>query len=137
MLHRALFGSLERFIGILIEQYEGAFPLWLAPRQAVVVNITDKHAAYAMEVAEHLQAAGFRAETDLRNEKIGFKIRELELAKVPYVVVVGDKEMASGEVSVRARHGQDLGSLTQDALLKTLASEVARKGRVEADRVQS
>ena len=137
MLHRALFGSLERFIGILIEQYEGAFPLWLAPRQAVVVNITDKHAAYAMEVAEHLQAAGFRAETDLRNEKIGFKIRELELAKVPYVVVVGDKEMASGEVSVRARHGQDLGSLTQDALLETLAGEVARKGRVATDRVQS
>ena len=102
-----------------------------------MVNITDKHAAYATEVAERLQAAGFRAETDLRNEKIGFKIRELELAKVPYVVVVGDKEMASGEVSVRARHGQDLGSLTQDALLKTLASEVARKGRVEADRVQS
>ena len=110
--------------------------MWLAPRQAVVVNITDKHAAYATEVTEHLQAAGFRAETDLRNEKIGFKIRELELAKVPYVVVVGDKEMASGEVTVRARHGQDLGSLTQDALLKTLASEVARKGRVEADRVQ-
>ena len=133
MLHRALFGSLERFIGILIEQYEGAFPLWLAPRQAVVVNITDKHAAYATEVAERLQAAGFRAETDLRNEKIGFKIRELELAKVPYVVVVGDKEMTSGEVSVRARHGQDLGSLTQKALLETLAAEVARKGRVEAD----
>ena len=133
MLHRALFGSLERFIGILIEQYEGAFPLWLAPRQAVVVNITDKHAAYATEVAERLQAAGFRAETDLRNEKIGFKIRELELAKVPYVVVVGDKEMTSGEVSVRARHGQHLGSLTQNALLETLAAEVARKGRVEAD----
>ena len=133
MLHRALFGSLERFIGILIEQYEGAFPLWLAPRQAVVVNITDKHAAYATEVAERLQAAGFRAETDLRNEKIGFKIRELEMAKVPYVVVVGDKEMASGEVSVRARHGQDLGSLTQDGLLETLAAEVARKGRTQAD----
>jgi threonyl-tRNA synthetase len=133
MLHRALFGSLERFIGILIEQYEGAFPLWLAPRQAVVVNITDKHAAYATEVAERLQAAGFRAETDLRNEKIGFKIRELELGKVPYVVVVGDKEMASGEVSVRARHGQDLGSLTQEGLLEVLAGEVARKGRIEAD----
>jgi threonyl-tRNA synthetase len=133
MLHRALFGSLERFIGILIEQYEGAFPLWLAPRQAVVVNITDKHAAYATKVAKRLQAAGFRAETDLRNEKIGFKIRELELAKVPYVVVVGDKEMTSGDVSVRARHGQDLGSLTQDALLQTLSGEVARKGRVEAD----
>ena len=132
MLHRAVLGSFERFIGILIEHYEGAFPVWLAPKQAVVVNITDKHAAYATEVAERLQAAGFRAETDLRNEKIGFKIRELELAKVPYVVVVGDKEMASGEVSVRARHGQDLGSLTQDALLETLTAEVARKGRIEA-----
>jgi len=133
MLHRAVLGSFERFIGILIEHYEGAFPVWLAPKQAVVVNITDKHAAYATEVAERLQAAGFRAETDLRNEKIGFKIRELELAKVPYVVVVGDKEMASGEVSVRARHGKDLGSLTQEGLLETLAAEVARKGRTQAD----
>ena len=132
MLHRAVLGSFERFIGILIEHYEGAFPVWLAPKQAVVVNITDKHAAYATEVAERLQTAGFRAEADLRNEKIGFKIRELELAKVPYVVVVGDKEMASSEVSVRARHGQDLGSLTKDALLEMLASEVARKGRGEA-----
>ena len=132
MLHRAVLGSFERFIGILIEHYEGAFPVWLAPQQAVVVNITDKHAAYATEVAERLQTAGFRAEADLRNEKIGFKIRELELAKVPYVVVVGDKEMASSEVSVRARHGQDLGSLTRDALLEMLASEVARKGRGEA-----
>ena len=132
MLHRAVLGSFERFIGILIEHYEGAFPVWLAPKQAVVVNITDKHAAYATEVAERLQTAGFRAEADLRNEKIGFKIRELELAKVPYVVVVGDKEMASSEVSVRARHGQDLGSLTKEALLEMLASEVARKGRGEA-----
>tara|TARA_B100000214_G_scaffold348535_1_gene300680 strand:+ start:635 stop:2557 length:1923 start_codon:yes stop_codon:yes gene_type:complete len=132
MLHRAVLGSFERFIGILIEHYEGAFPVWLAPKQAVVVNITDKHAVYATEVAERLQTAGFRAEADLRNEKIGFKIRELELAKVPYVVVVGDKEMASSEVSVRARHGQDLGSLTKDALLEMLASEVARKGRGEA-----
>ena len=133
MLHRALFGSLERFIGILIEQYEGAFPLWLAPRQVVVANITDKHAAYATEVVERLQNEGFRAETDLRNEKIGFKIRELELAKVPYVVVVGDKEMESGKVSVRARHGKDLGFLTQERLRETLSDEVARKGRTEAD----
>ena len=133
MLHRALFGSLERFIGILIEQYEGAFPLWLAPRQVVVANITDKHAAYATEVVERLQTGGFRAETDLRNEKIGFKIRELELAKVPYVVVVGDKEMESGKVSVRARHGKDLGFLTQERLRETLSDEVARKGRTEAD----
>ena len=133
MLHRAVLGSFERFIGILIEHYEGSFPVWLAPRQAVVVNITDKHAAYATDVADRLQAAGFRAETDLRNEKIGFKIRELELAKVPYVVVVGDKEMASGEVSVRARHGKDLGSLTQEGLLETLAGEVACRGRTQAD----
>jgi threonyl-tRNA synthetase len=133
MLHRAVLGSFERFIGILIEHYEGAFPVWLAPKQAVVVNITDKHAAYAAEVAKRLQAAGLRAETDLRNEKIGFKIRELEMAKVPYVVVVGDKEMASGQVSVRARHGQDLGTLTQEGLLEVLSGELARKGRSQTD----
>ncbi len=130
MLHRAVLGSFERFIGILIEHYEGAFPLWLAPRQAVVVNITDKQAGYASEVAQGLRAAGFRVEADLRNEKVGFKIRELELAKVPYVVVVGDKEMASGSVSVRARHGRDLGSLSLQDLMQTLSEEVSRKGRV-------
>ena len=133
MLHRAVLGSFERFIGILIEHYEGSFPVWLAPRQAVVVNITDKHATYATDVAERLQTAGFRAETDLRNEKIGFKIRELELAKVPYVVIVGDAEIESGEVSVRARHGQDLGSLSQEGFIAVLAGEVARKGRTQAD----
>jgi threonyl-tRNA synthetase len=85
-----------------------------------------------VEVAEGLKAAGFRAETDLRNEKIGFKIRELELGKVPYVIVVGDKEMESGEISVRARHGQDLGSLTQQAFIETLGEEVSRKGRAES-----
>ena len=130
MLHRAVLGSFERFIGILIEHYEGAFPLWLAPRQAVVVNITDKQAGYASEVAEGLRLAGFRVEADLRNEKVGFKIRELELAKVPYVVVVGDKEMASGSVSVRARHGRDLGSLSLEDLMQTLSEEVSRKGRL-------
>jgi len=130
MLHRAVLGSFERFIGILIEHYEGAFPLWLAPRQAVVVNITDKQADYASEVAERLRSAGFRVEADLRNEKVGFKIRELELAKVPYVVVVGDKEMVSGSVSVRARHGRDLGSLSLQDLMQTLSEEVSRKGRV-------
>ncbi len=130
MLHRAVLGSFERFIGILIEHYEGAFPLWLAPRQAVVVNITDKQAGYASEVAEGLRLAGFRVEADLRNEKVGFKIRELEMAKVPYVVVVGDKEMASGSVSVRARHGRDLGSLSLQDLMQTLSEEVSRKGRV-------
>ena len=131
MLHRAVLGSFERFIGILIEHYEGAFPVWLAPRQAVVANITDKHAGYASEVASYLRDSGYRVETDLRNEKIGFKIRELELGKVPYVIVVGDKEMESRTVSVRARHGQDLGSLSLEAVREVLAGETARKGRVQ------
>jgi threonyl-tRNA synthetase len=132
MLHRAVLGSFERFIGILIEHYEGAFPVWLAPRQAVVVNITDKQSDYARQVAARLQEAGFRVETDLRNEKIGFKIRELEMGKVPYVVVVGDKEMESGSVSVRARHGQDLGTLSLEGVLETLAVAEGRKGRDHA-----
>ncbi|MBT7312272.1 MAG: threonine--tRNA ligase [Halieaceae bacterium] len=132
MLHRAVLGSFERFIGILIEHYEGAFPVWLAPRQAVVVNITDKQSDYARQVAAQLQEAGYRVETDLRNEKIGFKIRELEIGKVPYVVVVGDKEMESGSVSVRARHGQDLGTLSLDEFLETLAVSEGRKGRDHA-----
>ena len=132
MLHRAVLGSFERFIGILIEHYEGAFPVWLAPRQAVVVNITDKQSDYARQVAAQLREAGYRVETDLRNEKIGFKIRELEMGKVPYVVVVGDKEMESGSVSVRARHGQDLGILSLDEFLETLAVSEGRKGRDHA-----
>ena len=132
MLHRAVLGSFERFIGILIEHYEGAFPVWLAPRQAVVVNITDKQSDYARHVAAQLQEAGFRVETDLRNEKIGFKIRELEMGKVPYVVVVGDKEMESGSVSVRARHGQDLGTLSIEGFIETLAISEGRKGRDHA-----
>jgi threonyl-tRNA synthetase len=132
MLHRAVLGSFERFIGILIEHYEGAFPVWLAPRQAVVVNITDKQSDYARQVAAQLQEAGYRVETDLRNEKIGFKIRELEMGKVPYVVVVGDKEMESGSVSVRARHGQDLGTLSLDEFLETLAVSEGRKSRDHA-----
>ena len=132
MLHRAVLGSFERFIGILIEHYEGAFPVWLAPRQAVVVNITDKQSDYARHVAAQLQEAGFRVETDLRNEKIGFKIRELEMGKVPYVVVVGDKEMESGSVSVRARHGQDLGTLSIEGFIETLAISEGGKGRDHA-----
>ena len=130
MLHRAVLGSFERFIGILIEHYEGDFPVWLAPRQAVVANITDKHAAYAGSIAEQLRSLGLRVDTDLRNEKIGFKIRELELAKVPYVIVVGDKEMDSQTVSVMARHGEDMGSLTVPALADVLNKGVMRKGRV-------
>jgi threonyl-tRNA synthetase len=132
MLHRAVLGSFERFIGILIEHYEGEFPLWLAPQQAVVVPITDKQGAYAQQVAADLKEAGFRVGTDLRNEKIGFKIREHELAKVPLVLVVGDKEMTAGTVAVRGRHGADLGSLNLAALMQLMGDMSAKKGRLEA-----
>ena len=127
MLHRALFGSLERFIGILIEHFEGNFPAWLAPQQAVVVNITDKQTAYAGEVAASLKAQGFRVACDLRNEKVGFKIRELELAKIPYVLVVGEKEREAGTVAVRGRHGADLGVMKVEDLAVHLHAEIARR----------
>ncbi|MDC0972722.1 threonine--tRNA ligase [Luminiphilus sp.] len=127
MLHRALFGSLERFIGILIEHFEGNFPAWLAPQQAVVVNITDKQTAYAGEVAASLKAQGFRVACDLRNEKVGFKIRELELAKIPYVLVVGEKEREAGTVAVRGRHGADLGVMKVEDLAAHLDAEIARR----------
>jgi len=110
MLHRAILGSFERFIGILIEHYAGDLPTWLAPVQAVVLNITDKQADYAQDLAKKLHSAGIRVETDLRNEKIGFKIREHTLAKVPYLLVVGDKEVESETVALRTRHGEDLGT---------------------------
>ncbi len=130
MLHRAVLGSFERFIGILIEHYEGEFPAWLSPQQAVVVNITDKHAEYAQSVTQTLKNNGFRVESDLRNEKIGFKIRELEIRKIPYVIVVGGKEMESETVSVRARHGNDLGSMDLETFVKTLTTDIERRGRV-------
>lgn len=130
MLHRAVLGSFERFIGILIEHYEGEFPLWLSPQQAIVAPITDKQASYAEQVASELVAAGFRVTTDLRNEKIGFKIREHELAKVPLILVVGDKEMAAKTVAVRGRHGTDLGTLAIGDLAALMAEMVAKKGRV-------
>ena len=114
MLHRALFGSLERFIGILIEHYEGKFPVWLAPVQAVVINITDKQDGYVSEVEQRLKGAGVRVISDLRNEKVGFKIREHTLQAVPYMLVVGDREMANGEVAVRTQSGEDLGVMSID-----------------------
>lgn len=127
MLHRALFGSLERFIGILIEHFEGNFPAWLAPQQAVVVNITDKQTAYAGEVATSLKAQGFRVACDLRNEKVGFKIRELELAKIPFVLVVGEKEREAGTVAVRGRHGADLGVMKVEDFAAHLGTEIAHR----------
>ena len=129
MLHRAILGSFERFIGILIEEYEGAFPAWLAPEQAVVMNITDNQAQYAGKVEETLRNRGFRAISDLRNEKIGFKIREHTIQRVPYLLTVGDREVESGTVNVRTRAGDDLGSMSIDAFAECLAADVQRRGR--------
>ncbi|MCG3186355.1 MAG: Threonine--tRNA ligase [Rhodocyclaceae bacterium] len=125
MLHRAIVGSMERFIGILIEHHAGALPLWLAPVQVVVANITDQQAGYAEEVTARCRAAGVRARSDLRNEKIGFKIREHSLQKLPYLLVVGEKERAEGLVAVRARGGVDLGQMSLDDLLARLLREIA------------
>ena len=127
MIHRAVLGSLERFIGILTEEYAGFFPLWLAPKQMMVMNITDKQAEYAEQIVEKLQSQGFRAKSDLRNEKIGFKIREHTLKRVPYMLVVGDKEMESGQVAVRSRRGEDLGSMPIDAFISLANEEIAGK----------
>jgi threonyl-tRNA synthetase len=123
MLHRAIVGSMERFIGILIEHYAGAFPLWLAPEQVAVLNITERQASYANEVKEGLAKSGFRAIADLRNEKISYKIREHSLQKLPYQVVVGDKEMQAGTVAVRTRSGEDLGAMSLEAFTARLRNE--------------
>src|SRR6267142_1985038 len=123
MLHRAIIGSMERFIGILIEHYAGAFPLWLAPQQVVVMNITERHAAYAESVVKRLIQLGFRAAADLRNEKISYKIREHSLQKLPYQLVVGDKEMQADTVAVRTRGGEDLGAMSLEAFTARLRSE--------------
>jgi threonyl-tRNA synthetase len=127
MIHRAILGSMERFIGILIEHYAGVLPVWLAPVQAVVMNITDRQAPYVGEVTKTLRDNGFRVESDLRNEKIGFKIREHTLQRVPYLLVVGDREVEQGTLAVRDRHGQDLGTLGVDALLGILTTGVASR----------
>jgi threonyl-tRNA synthetase len=127
MLHRAIVGSLERFIGVLVEHHAGAMPLWLAPVQAVVLNITDRQAAYARDVEARLKAAGFRVAADLRNEKITYKIREHSLQKLPYQLIVGDKELQAVQVAVRTRGGEDLGTMSQDALLARLREEVAAR----------
>ena len=125
MLHRALFGSLERFTGILIEHHEGRFPVGLAPVQAVLLNITHKHADYIADVERRMKRGGVRVTSDLRNEKVGFKIREHTIDAVPYLLVVGDREMASGEVAVRARNGEDLGSMSVDDFINRVRLETA------------
>ncbi len=124
MLHRAILGSIERFIGILIEHYAGLLPLWLSPVQVVLMNITDRQADYVEKVAKTLQEQGFRVEIDLRNEKIGFKIREHTLERVPYLLVIGDREMEEGSVAVRTRKGEDLGSISVEAFAARMNEEV-------------
>ncbi|MEO8165415.1 MAG: threonine--tRNA ligase, partial [Betaproteobacteria bacterium] len=128
MLHRAILGSMERFIGILIEHYAGALPLWLSPEQVVVLNISEHQAAYAAQVARELDRAGIRAFADLRNEKITYKIREHSLQKLPYQLVVGDKEVAANAVAVRTRAGIDLGQMTLDAFIGHLRSDLPQTG---------
>jgi len=129
MLHRAIVGSMERFIGILIEHYAGRLPPWLAPVQAMVLPIAEGQADYAQKLVEDLSSRGFRAEADLRNETIGYKIREHTLGRVPYLLVVGERERESGAVAVREVTGKDLGTSTVDEFASRLAADIEAKGR--------
>jgi len=129
MIHRALMGSIERFFGILLEHYAGAFPTWLAPVQARILPITDRQQAYAQALVEQLRGAGLRAEADLRNEKVGFKIREAEKEKIPFMLVIGDREMEAGTVSVRGRSGTNLGTMPAAKVTELLQAEVVQAGR--------
>jgi threonyl-tRNA synthetase len=130
MLHRAIVGSLERFIGILIENYSGAMPVWLAPQQALVMNVSDPQRAYVESVVAALRSRGYRVAADLRNEKITYKIREHSLQKLPFQVICGDKEVAARMVAVRTRKGEDLGQMTLESFVSLLDSEVGRLGRI-------
>jgi threonyl-tRNA synthetase len=128
VIHRAIFGSFERFMALLLEHYAGALPLWLAPIQAVVVPIADRHLPYAEQVLAALKAGGLRAELDRRQEKIGYKIREAQLQKVPYMLVIGDREAADGTVAVRTRAGGDQGARAVEAFLGAAREEIAKRG---------
>jgi threonyl-tRNA synthetase len=129
MLHRAIFGSLERFFAILLEHHAGRLPVWLAPTQAVVLSITDRQHDYATRIVEGLKNQGFRVAADLRNEKVGFKIREHTLQRVPYLVVAGDKEVAANLLSVRTRNGKDLGTMSPETFTERLRIERDSRGR--------
>ena len=130
MLHRAILGSFERFIGILIEHYEGVFPTWLAPQQVAIMNITDKQSDFVEKAAKKLESHGIRVISDLRNEKIGFKIREHTLQKIPYQLVVGEREVENASVSVRARGGVDLGVKTLDEFIAFILDDIKQLGRM-------
>ena len=127
MIHRVVFGSIERFIGVITEHYAGAFPTWLSPNQVTVMPITDRVNAYAEEIAEKIKKSGIRCDTDLRNEKIGYKIREAQMMKTPYMLVVGDKEAEAGTVSVRTRNGVDLGAMPFEQFLENITKEIEEK----------
>jgi threonyl-tRNA synthetase len=127
MIHRALLGSIERFMGILIEHCAGAFPLWLAPVQVRVLTVTNDQRDYAAKVTEALRESGWRTELDSRNEKLGYKIREAQLAKIPYAVVIGDKEVGAGTVAPRRRGGENLPPMALDAFIERLRAEVAQE----------
>lgn len=133
MLHRAILGSFERFIGILIEHYEGKFPTWLSPVQVAITGITDRNSKSCSNICNELRSRGYRAEVDLRNEKIGFKIREITLQKIPFILVIGDKEQEESKVSVRALNGDDLGRMTLDSFMKILDNSIAQLGKTDTN----
>jgi threonyl-tRNA synthetase len=133
MIHRAILGSLERFIGVLIEEHAGKLPSWLSPVQAIVLNITDKYADYACKVTETLKKHGFRVDSDLRNEKIGLKIREHTLQRVPFLIVVGQRELETSTISVRALDGDDLGSMDVDEFKNRLNQAVLLRCRKQRE----
>ena len=127
MIHRALMGSLERFFGILIEHYAGAFPLWLAPVQIGILTIAERHSDYALKTADTLKLNGVRIEANLENEKIGYKIREATIRKVPYLVIIGDKESAENKLTVRKRNGENMGPFTIDELIEIIKTELGKQ----------
>ena len=129
MLHRAILGSFERFIGILIENHAGRLPVWLAPVQAVIMSITDRSADFVRVCTESLKNQGFRVECDLRNEKVGYKIREHTLKRVPYLLVAGDREVEAKTLAVRTRSGKDLGTMPLEAVSRRIADDIAGRGR--------
>ena len=129
MIHRVVFGSIERFIGVITEHFAGAFPTWLSPVQVKVMAMTDRTAEQSKAIAAELEAAGVRVETDLRNEKIGFKIREAQMQKIPYMLIIGDKEVENGVVAVRSRKGGDLGTMSLADFKAKVVEEIKTKSR--------
>jgi threonyl-tRNA synthetase len=127
MVHRALLGSLERFFGVLIEHYGGAFPVWLAPVQAILLTITDRHIPFGKDLYKSLFDAGVRTECDFRNEKLGFKVREAQTKKIPYMAVIGDKEMESGTVTIRLRDGRNISPISPEDLIARIRDETKRR----------